>query len=119
MTSRRLNLVLAAVFLLVGILAVANTWRLNTYIKETLPRDKAQEACNTETIAVLKDWIESRVSRDAAMDRRDDAAVVVLDQELNGLVPTPEQIKAWRDAVAEDRRVRAEAAVQRVPLPNC
>jgi hypothetical protein len=118
-TPQRINLALAVIFLIVGILATSNTIRLNNYIKETLPRDQAQEQCNTKTIEVLKSWIEARVSRDSAMDARDDAAVVVLDQELNGLVPTAEQIMAWRDAVAQDRRVRADAAVSRVPLPDC
>jgi len=118
-TPKRINLIAAVVFLIVGIVATLNTLRLNNYIRETLPRDRAQEECNARTIEVLKSWIAGRIERDSAMDVRDDAAVAVLDQELNGLVPTAEQIKAWRDAVAEDRRVRAEAGTQRVPLPNC
>jgi hypothetical protein len=119
MTAYRLNMVLAAIFLIVGILATANTIRLNSYIRDTLPRDASQERCNTETIDVLKQWVQARVLRDAAMDRRDDAATVVLDSRLNGLEPTPEQIRAWHDAVINDRQVRATAGKQLVPLPNC
>lgn len=119
MTAKRLEMVLAVIFLLVGIAAVTNTIRLNNYIRETLPRDAAQEQCNAETIAVLKEWVQARGQRDAAMDARDDAAVIVLNEiTLNGKA-TPEEIAAWRDSVANDRTVRAEAGEQRHPLPNC
>jgi hypothetical protein len=121
MNTRGVNIVLAVIFLVVGILATANTFRLNSYIHETLPRDTAQEACNTATIKVLKSWIQSRIERDSAMDARDDAAVAALEGILTNPDgrATPEQIQAWRDAVANDRQVRASAGEQRVPLPNC
>ena len=115
---RKLELVLAVIFLCVGIVATANTIRLNNYIRQTLPRDAAQEQCNAETIAVMKTWLEARASRDAAMNARDDAAVVVLDAALNG-EPTPEQIRAWHDAVVNDRQVREQAGENSHPLPSC
>jgi hypothetical protein len=119
MTARQLNLLFAAVFLLVGILATANTIRLNNYIRETVPRDVAQERCNTATIEVLKTWVTARSNRDDAMDARDDAAIVVLEKAIAGEKATPEELKAWRDAVAQDREVRAKAGEQLVPLPKC
>ena len=117
--SRHLNLILAAVFLLVGVLATANTIRLNNYIAETVPRDAAQEQCNTETIETLKVWIQSRISRDGAMDARDDAAVAALEDILASGQARPEHIAAWRNAVANDRAVRAAASEHLGPLPNC
>jgi hypothetical protein len=119
MNTKRLNLALAAIFLLVGILATANTIRLNNYIKATVPQDVAQTQCNTETIKVLQSWIEARIERDAAMDARDDAAVAVLEPKIFGQEPTPEQIRVWRDAVAHDRQVRDRAGEERIPLPKC
>jgi len=121
MTERRINLILAVVFLIVGILATANTIRLNNYIAETVPRDTAQEACNTATIKVLKEWVQARSRRDAAMDTRDDAAVAALEGILTNPDgrASPEQIQTWRDAVANDRAVRAAAGEDRSPLPNC
>ena len=121
--SRRISIGLSVFFAMVAILVAADVVylqsRLNTYIAETLPRDKAQEQCNTKTIEVLKSWIDSRIARDGAMDARDDAAVIVLSQQLAGQPINPQDIAAWRDAVATDRKVRAEAAVSRVALPNC
>jgi len=119
--SRHLNLILAAVFLLVGVLATANTIRLNNYIAETVPRDAAQEQCNTETIETLKVWIQSRISRDGAMDARDDAAVAALEGILTNPDgrASPEQITTWRNAVANDRKVRAAASEHLGPLPDC
>lgn len=119
MTHRWLNIGMAIVFLIVGILATANTIRFNRYVSETLPRDVAQEQCNTETIQVLKSWIEARASRDNAMDLRDDAAVAALEGYLTSGAPDPAKIAAWRDAVANDRVVRAEASKSRIPLPDC
>ena len=121
--SRRISIGLSVFFAMVAILVAADVVylqsRLNTYISQTLPRDKAQEACNTETIKVLTSWIDARNQRDAAMDARDDAAVTVLNQLIAGQQPNPQDLAAWRDAVATDRKVRAEAAGSRVSLPNC
>ena len=75
MTEKRLNYILGAIFLVVGILATINTFRLHTYINQTLPRDQAQEQCNTDTIDVLKSWVQERIKRDDTMNARDDAAV--------------------------------------------
>jgi len=121
MTRQRVNIALAIIFLVVGIIATSNTFRLNNYIRETVPRDTAQEACNTATIKVLKEWVQARTQRDAAMDVRDDAAVAALEGILTNPDgrATSEQIQAWRNAVANDRRVRAAAGEDRSPLPNC
>lgn len=118
-TTKRLNAVLAVLFLIVGILATANTFRLNNYIAETLPRDVAQERCNTATIDVLKSWLVARGHRDAAMDTRDDAAVATLEDILANGTASPEHITAWRDAVTRDRFVRAEEGQKRLDLPVC
>lgn len=119
MTRHRWELALAVLFLVVGILATTSSIRLNSYIKQTLPRDQAQEQCNTETIAVLKSWVNSRMERDNAMDARDDAAVAALNDMLTGQQPTNEELSAWRDAIATDRRIRAQAGEDRIPLPDC
>lgn len=119
MTHRRLNLALAAIFLIVGILASYNTFALHQYIRETLPRDQAQEQCNAATIKVLTQWLEIRKQRDSAMDVRDDAAITVLDRLISGGQPSPEELSAWRDSVAHDRQVRVDADAQSSPLPNC
>ena len=121
MTERRLQLALAAVFLIVGILATANTIRFNQYVKETLPRDQAQEQCNTETLNVLKSWLEARVHRDGAMDARDEATVVVLDRILDERKATEVEVRAWRDAVIADRQVRGDVrdTLESHPLPDC
>ena len=106
---------------MVGILATANTFRLNAYIRETAPRDAAQEACNTETITVLRSWVEARRNRDGAMSARDDATIAVLDRVIAGDPFNPDEVRAWRDAVAADRQVRVDVAdlFENHPLPNC
>jgi hypothetical protein len=119
MTTKRLELLLAVTFLVVGILATVNTIRLNSYIRETVPRDAAQEQCNAATIDVLTAWLQARADRDSAMNARDDAAVTVLDELSAGNQPTSQELSAWRDAVANDRRVRINAAESRHPLPAC
>jgi hypothetical protein len=119
MKQRWASLVVAAIFLIVGILATSNTIRLNRYIEQTLPRDQAQEQCNSETIETLKTWIGSRINRDAAMDARDDAAIASLDQIIIDGKASPEKISAWRDAVERDRAVRAAAGEHLGPLPDC
>ena len=119
MNGKWINMALAVLFLIVGIMATANTIRFNKYVKETLPRDVAQEQCNTATINVLKSWIEARSARDGAMDMRDDAAVTALEGFLANGSARPEDIVAWRDAVANDRKVRATAGEKRLDLPLC
>lgn len=119
--TKRTNLILAAVFLVVGLLSTANTVRLNTYIRETVPRDAAQEECNAKQIEVMQSWLQARANRDGAMNARDDATITVLDQIANGNPITPEQARSWRDAVAADRQVRADVAhnFETHPLPDC
>src|ERR1700752_470626 len=119
MKERWIILAMAVVFLVVGVLATANTIRLNRYIEETMPRDQAQEDCNSHTIEVLKTWLLARSERDAAMDTRDDAAVATLEDILANGEASTEHITDWRNAVANDRKVRAEANEQRGPIPKC
>lgn len=119
MNARWVNIAIAVVFLIVGILATSNTIRINRYISETLPRDQAQEQCNTAQIEVMRSWIEARVNRDSAMDARDIAAQTVLDQLAAGNKPTPEQFAAWRESVIKDRETRANMAEHLGPLPDC
>jgi hypothetical protein len=114
-----LNFAVGAVFLIVGIVATTNMIRINHYIAETLPRDIAQETCNAATLEVLKSWSLARVRRDAAMNSRDDATIVVLDRLIDGERPTVEELRKWRNAVAYDRHVRTEAAEARPALPHC
>jgi hypothetical protein len=119
MTERRISLALAVIFLIVGIVAASNTFRLNAYIRETLPRDLRQEQCNTETIDVMKKWVQARADRDDAADSRDEAAVAILDVVLAGGEPTPEQAQAWRDAIINQRDARRDATEHLTPLPDC
>jgi len=116
---RLINFAVGAVFLVVGIVATTNMIRINHYIAETLPRDVAQETCNAATLEVLKSWSLARVRRDAAMNARDDATIVVLDRLIDGERPTVEELRKWRNAVAHDRQVRTEAAEARPELPHC
>ena len=67
---------------------VVNTFRLHSYIRETLPRDQAQEQCNTDTIKVLRSWVDERIKRDSSMDARDDAVIRILDELIAGLQPS-------------------------------
>jgi hypothetical protein len=110
MTEKKLNRILGVVFLIVGILAAVNTFRLNSYIRETVPRDAAQEQCNAKQIEVMKSWLEARANRDNAMDARDEATITALDQLLAGEKVGPEQLRAWRDAVVADRQIRLDVA---------
>ena len=119
MTARQLNLALAVVFLIVGILATANTLRLNNYIRETLPRDLQQEQCNTDTIKVLTQWLEIRKIRDKSMDIRDEAGIDAIDSQLTTGQVDPQKLAAWREAVAQDRQVRVDADRQSDTLPKC
>lgn len=119
MKHRGVNLALGIVFLIVGILASYNTYELREYIRETLPRDQRQEQCNTETLTVLKSWLQVRKQRDAAMDSRDEASIMVLDRLVSGGQPSPAELARWREAVVHDRQVRVEADAQSPPLPAC
>jgi hypothetical protein len=117
--SRRISISLSVFFALVALLVVADVSvlhvRTNAYIKETLPRDAAQEACNNATLKVLTQWAQARVRRDSAMNDRDDAAVAVLNRLMADEPIPPEEYEAWRDAVQADRKARAESE----PLPAC
>ena len=133
MSGRQVQILIAVLFLVVGVVSASNTYRLHAYIRATVPRDVAQEQCNTATIDALKSWLLFRSTRDAAMDRRDEASidannalVGVLDSVVAGEKPSAEELQAWRDklrawneAVAADRAIRAQSGEQRVPLPQC
>jgi hypothetical protein len=119
MTPQRLNLALAAIFLIVGILATTNTFRLNSYIRETVPRDQAQEECQSQTLDVLRGWVAGRYKRDVTVDARDDATIVVLDKVAAGQTPTPEEFAAWRDAVSADNAERLRGTDLYHELPDC
>lgn len=98
---------IAAVFLLVGVLAAYNTWQLQSYVKETLPRDAAQEQCITDTVAVLKQWLVARGRTDQINNDRDDALIAAIDEKLihNGNL-SPEQLARYRSAVTNARQAR-------------
>lgn len=119
MNAQRINLALAVVFLIVGILATVNTFRLNTYIKHTLPRDQAQEKCMADTVAVMKRWVQARNDYDAAVDFRDEATMLVMIDVLAGQQAKPEDIAAWHDAIEAEHRSRHYLIERLVPLPNC
>lgn len=89
------------------------------YVAVTQPRDARQERCNTDTIAVLTHWLEIRKQRDAAFDKRDEAGITAIDHQLTSGAVSPEDLKAWRDAITHDRQVRDTADAQSPPLPNC
>jgi hypothetical protein len=119
MSAKRVELALAAIFLVVGILATSNMIRINRYISQTLPRDQQQEQCNADTLAVLKRWVVAREARDNAMDARDDAAIGILDYLIAGEKVPPEELQAYRDAITNAGEVRRSAREELVPLPNC
>jgi hypothetical protein len=120
MTQRHLQVAIAVVFLIVGILATANTFRLNAYIRSTLPRDAAQEQCQDDTLTVLSQWIQQRIKRDTSMNSRDEAVITILDKMLaTNNQPSPEDLEVWRQAVAADREVRLNATAESLPLPHC
>lgn len=121
--ARRINLGLSSFFVLVAVLVSTDLIllqvRFTNYVQETLPRDRSQERCNSDTLTVLKNWVDARQRRDHSIDTRDDALIVVLNRVIAGQKATPEEIMAWRDAVIGDRRIRAEAAQELAPLPEC
>ena len=119
MSAKRIELALAAIFLVVGILATSNMIRLNRYVAQTLPRDQQQEQCNADTLAVLKRWVIAREARDNAMDVRDDAAIGILDRLIAGEKAPPEELQTYRDAITNAGEVRRNAREELVPLPNC
>lgn len=116
MNAKRVKTVLSVVFFAAGVLVILYMIR---YIAVTQPRDSAQEQCNTQTITVLTQWLQIRKQRDTAMDIRDEAAITALDHQLSSGAATPEELKAWRDAVVADRHVRATADASSPPLPQC
>lgn len=119
MTEKRLNRILAVVFLIVGIVAATNTFRLHSYIRETLPRDQAQEQCNTDTIRVLQSWVEERIRRDTALDNRDTISIAALSEWIAGKKADTQDLIRWRDAIAADMQLRDDTTTKRVPLPHC
>lgn len=116
--KRWVNLALAIAFLIVGILTTASMIRFNNYVKATLPRDQAQEQCNTETIATLKEWAIARAKRDESAMARDDVAVSILNHMLVGEQPTDEELTFWRNAIEKDQATRAQYKAE-LNLPIC
>lgn len=106
--SRRINLLLGVLFLIVGLLAVGNTFRLNTYIRETLPRDSRQDLCDSKTVLLLEQWVQAREARDAALDRKDAASLNVLEHLVNKEKLDPGDIVEFRDALIALRALRPE-----------
>jgi hypothetical protein len=119
MNEKKISRILAAFFLLIGVLATVNTARLHSYIRETLPRDQSQERCQDDTLGVLRGWVNARWLRDATADNRADATIVVLDRLIAGQPATPEELRRWRDTVAADNTERLRGTQQLHALPNC
>jgi hypothetical protein len=121
--ARRIDIGLAVFFTFVALMVSADLIilevRFNRYVNTTLPRDQAQERCNTETVRTMKTWVQNRLARDNAMTTRDDIAIRVMTDFANGDPITPAEVKEWRDAVAADEQIRRNSQKQFEDLPNC
>lgn len=123
MNNRTVQITIAVVFLIVGVIAAVNTFTLQRYIKETLPRDAAQEQCLTDTVAVLAAAAVARARTDEINNTRDDALISVIDSKLEyPEVPlSAEELARYRSAVATARQARQILGQlsDEHPLPAC
>ena len=119
--SKRLNLVVAVIFLVVGILATANTVRLNNYIREAVPRDTAQEACQLATLQALRVWATGRGQIEEAKTDRDTALYPMLEALARGERPSPELAAAAQHEFAHIEEVRRSVREMLLasPIPDC
>jgi competence protein ComGC len=116
--NRKAQIVIAAVFLVVGILSVVTTWRLNTYIRATLPRDAAQEQCFQDAVNSINLWVQTQAQSYELHHERD----VIINELLSDPAPaTPEQIARLDAAIqkADASRLHYLQVVREHPLKTC
>lgn len=125
LTSRRVSMALSVFFTLVAIMVAVDlivvTSRFNEYVRQTLPRDAAQEQCDATTIDVLRIWARARISNEGAEQRRDDLHIGVLETLIRGEKVPPEKIDAFQNAIVATGEARQvlEQAYDEHPLPDC
>lgn len=121
MTEKWMNKAFAVIFLIVGIMASVNTYRIHNYIQTTVPWDVAQERCNDETLHMLEQWVIIREKRDAVEDARDAAVAQFLDDTAEENGPTPEQVARLHDAIRAYRQawVAGDLTFETHALPTC
>lgn len=120
MNQRSAGAFLAAAFALVVIAAVGSTVRLNMYIREATPRDSAQEQCDTQTLEMIKSWMDVRSRRDVVERGRDDAVAKFLNETAETNEPTDRQLAELRDAIDDYQRAWGSGGLNfPVTLPDC
>lgn len=121
MTSQRFNLIIGIIFLVVGIMSVVNTIRLNSYMSTTLPRDTAQEACQLATLQSLRVWAVGRSQIEEANEARDDAFRPVFLATEQGRPVSPEMAANLNQAYTnlDTVRHRVNRMLEATPIPNC
>lgn len=119
--NQRVSTFLAIAFLLVTVAAVASTIRLNVYIRDTAPRDAAQEQCDAETLDMIRDWVDVRGKRDLVERMRDDAVAKFLDETADTQSPTVGQLTELRAAIDAYQGAWASGDLnfRTEPLPDC
>lgn len=118
--NQRIVTFLAVAFLLVGVASVASNIRLNMYIRDTAPRDSAQEVCDRQTLEMVKGWVDIRTKRDVAERGRDDAVAKFLNETAETNEPTPKQLAELRYAIDDYQRAWGSGDLNfAMMLPDC
>jgi hypothetical protein len=118
---KRIEVVLAIVFFIVGVVSAVNTVKLSNYIQETMPRDSAQEACQLATLQALRVWAVGRGQIEDAKATRDTALRPLLRELMQGKPVTPEvaaDVDAKFNRVDEVRR-SVDELLTTAPIPDC
>lgn len=119
--SRTVQIVIAAVFLTVGVISVINDINFSYYVRDTVQRDSTQEACQTETLATLKLWASARIDEVNKMHARDRLIEPIFIQLIKGQPIMPEDIQAAAEAERAFQQSQAHLVdlFNNAPLPNC
>jgi hypothetical protein len=119
--TKRVEIILGVVFLIVGMLSTANTIRLNSYIHETLPRDTAQEACQLATLQSLRVWAVGRGQIEDAKKERDAALFPLFHALERSERPSPDVASTAEQELQNVDVVRenVESMLAATPIPDC
>jgi len=119
--TRAVNIAVATMFLLVGILATLNSVRLNNYIEQTLPRDREQELCQLQTLQALRVWAVGRGQIEDAKSERDRAVFPLLQALEKGQRPSPEVAAHLDEEYAKTEAIKdnVQAMLRATPIPTC
>jgi hypothetical protein len=119
--TRKAELLLAVLFISVGIAASINTLRFNAYKDTAIRRDTAQEQCQRDTLAALTLWAQSRTASGDAYDDVDTAQAMIIEAQRDGRPVTPDMQQRLLTAIHTAQLARAATtdALRQHPLPAC